>query len=158
MTRASERPALFDRLVGAQLKALRRQRGLGRVELGQSLQPPVVEKTVAQYERAERTLSLRRFAQICSRLDVAPHELLDLAQRHVASASSIVLRVADLAHSRAPELEGLRAWAAELAEVLPTGVCQLNQDQLESISARMGLSLPELMHRLAPFTQLTPTR
>jgi transcriptional regulator with XRE-family HTH domain len=109
----------YQRILGDELRKLRRQRGWTRKELNQHLQSEISLQTLATYELGTRQCSVVRLVELCVAMDELPQDLLAKVHRRVFVDEPGRVRV-DLRKVIAddqPELESLRRWATgRLAE------------------------------------------
>ena len=66
----------YQRVLGDEIRSLRKQRGWTRKELNKRLQTEISLQTLATYELGTRQCSVVRLVEICHALDVPAHEVL----------------------------------------------------------------------------------
>ena len=113
--------ATYQRVLGDELRRLRKQRGWTRRDLNARLQSDISLQTLATYELGTRQCSVVRLVEICIALDEVPHELLARVHQRVFSNSPVGRIRIDLrkvVRDTQPELLPLRRWAkGKLAEL-----------------------------------------
>jgi transcriptional regulator with XRE-family HTH domain len=143
----------YQRILGDELRKLRRQRGWTRKELNGHLQSEISLQTLATYELGTRQCSVVRLVELCVAMDELPQDLLAKVHRRVFLDEPGRVRV-DLRKVIAddqPELQSLRRWAAgRLAQ--DTGVAahevQLDLSALERMAELCGIPTVDLVGRL----------
>ncbi|HEV7648957.1 MAG TPA: helix-turn-helix domain-containing protein [Actinophytocola sp.] len=110
----------YQRVLGDELRRLRKQRGWTRRDLNRRLQSDISLQTLATYELGTRQCSVVRLVEICLALDEVPHELLSRVHQRVFSESPvgrIRIDLRQVARDEQPSLLPLRRWArGRLAE------------------------------------------
>lgn len=71
--------APLTRALGAEIRNARTARGWTRAELAARLRSETKESTLASWERGRYPVTVVRYVELCSILDVSPPELLTLA-------------------------------------------------------------------------------
>src|SRR5256714_9428176 len=66
---------LYQRVLGEELRKLRRRRGWTRKELNQHLQSDISLQTLATYELGTRQCSVVRLVELCMAMDERPQDL-----------------------------------------------------------------------------------
>ncbi|MBB4904319.1 helix-turn-helix domain-containing protein [Actinophytocola algeriensis] len=147
--------ATYQRVLGDELRRLRKQRGWTRRDLNRRLQSDISLQTLATYELGTRQCSVVRLVEICIALDEVPHELMARVHQRVFSDSPvgrIRLDLRKIVRDGQPELLPLRRWAkGRLAELNGThGPADVNLDisALERMAELCGLETVELISRL----------
>ena len=146
--------ATYQRVLGDEIRRLRKQRGWTRKELNERLQSDISLQTLATYELGTRQCSVVRFVEICLALDEHPHELLARVHERVFAESPvgrIRLDLRKVVRDRAPELLPLRRWASgRLAEEPgPHGAeVHLDISALERMAELCNLDTVDLIARL----------
>ncbi len=147
--------ATYQRVLGDELRRLRKQRGWTRRDLNRRLQSDISLQTLATYELGTRQCSVVRLVEICIALDEVPHELMARVHQRVFSDSPVGRIRVDLrkvARDAQPELLPLRRWAkGRLAELNGTqGQADVSLDisALERMAELCGLETVELIARL----------
>lgn len=105
----------YQRVLGDEIRRLRKQRGWTRKELNGRLQSDISLQTLATYELGTRQCSVVRFVEICIALDELPHELLSRVHERVFTdtpVGRIRIDLRQVVRDRQPELLPLRRWAA----------------------------------------------
>jgi transcriptional regulator with XRE-family HTH domain len=103
----------YQRILGDELRKLRRQRGWTRKELNQHLQSEISLQTLATYELGTRQCSVVRLVELCLAMNELPQDLLAKVHRRVFTDEPGRVRI-DLTKVIAdaqPELLPLRRWA-----------------------------------------------
>lgn len=147
--------ANYQRVLGDELRRLRKQRGWTRRDLNRRLQSDISLQTLATYELGTRQCSVVRLVEICIALDEVPHELMARVHQRVFSDSPVGRIRIDLhqvVRDAQPELLPLRRWAkGRLAELNGTpGPADVSLDisALERMAELCGLETVELIARL----------
>lgn len=147
--------ATYQRVLGDELRRLRKQRGWTRRDLNRRLQSDISLQTLATYELGTRQCSVVRLVEICLALDEVPHELMARVHQRVFSDSPVGRIRVDLrkvVRDTQPELLPLRRWAkGRLAELNGThGSADVNLDisALERMAELCGLETVDLISRL----------
>ena len=73
----------YQRVLGDELRKLRRSRGWTRKELNQHLQSEISLQTLATYELGTRQCSVVRLVELCVAMDELPQDLLAKVHRRV---------------------------------------------------------------------------
>lgn len=147
--------ATYQRVLGDELRRLRKQRGWTRRDLNRRLQSDISLQTLATYELGTRQCSVVRLVEICLALDEVPHDLMARVHQRVFSDSPvgrIRLDLNKIVRDTQPELLPLRRWAkGRLAEHNGTpGPADVSLDisALERMAELCGLETVELIARL----------
>ncbi|MBN9748615.1 XRE family transcriptional regulator [Amycolatopsis sp. A1MSW2902] len=151
----------YQRVLGDELRKLRRGRGWTRKELNTHLHSEISLQTLATYELGTRQCSVMRLVELCMAMDELPHDLLAKVHRRVFTEpipeGVVRLDVAALLDDPRDDgpLAPLYRWARERvgldagpAEVKPL---TLGPETVDSLAQLCGLSAPELRRRLKPF-------
>jgi DNA-binding transcriptional MocR family regulator len=139
--------ATYQRVLGDELRRLRKQRGWTRRDLNRRLQSDISLQTLATYELGTRQCSVVRLVEICLALDEVPHELMARVHQRVFSESPVRKVVRDTQQ----ELLPLRRWAkGKLAEANGSHPPDVSLDisALERMAELCGLETVELIARL----------
>jgi transcriptional regulator with XRE-family HTH domain len=146
--------ATYQRVLGDELRRLRKQRGWTRRELNRRLQSDISLQTLATYELGTRQCSVVRLVEICLALDEVPHDLLARVHQAVFSDSPvgrIRIDLRKIVRDDHPDLLPLRRWAkGKLAEHNghhPTEV-SLDITALERMAELCRIETVELIARL----------
>lgn len=105
----------YQRILGDELRKLRRRRGWTRKELNTHLQSEISLQTLATYELGTRQCSVVRLVELCVAMDELPQDLLAKVHRRVFVEEPGRVRV-DLRRvvaEASPELLPLRRWAED---------------------------------------------
>ncbi len=147
--------ANYQRVLGDELRRLRKQRGWTRRDLNRRLQSDISLQTLATYELGTRQCSVVRLVEICLALDEVPHELMARVHQRVFSDSPVGRIRIDLhkvVRDAQPELLPLRRWAkgriAELNSTPGPADVSLDISALERMAELCGLETVELIARL----------
>ena len=146
--------ATYQRVLGDEIRRLRKQRGWTRKDLNERLQSDISLQTLATYELGTRQCSIVRFVEICLALDERPHELLARVHERVftdAPVGRIRVDLRKVVRDRQPELLPLRRWATgRLAEESSPHSTEVHLDisALEQMAELCGLSTVDLIARL----------
>jgi transcriptional regulator with XRE-family HTH domain len=151
--------ATYQRVLGDELRRLRKQRGWTRRDLNRRLQSDISLQTLATYELGTRQCSVVRLVEICLALDEVPHELLSRVHQRVfsdARVGRIRIDLRKVVRDDQPELLPLRRWAkGRLAEDTNGGqVAEVSLDiaALERMAELCGLETVDLISRLRAIT------
>ncbi|MFQ6272355.1 helix-turn-helix domain-containing protein [Kutzneria viridogrisea] len=146
-------PMTYQRVLGDELRKLRKQRGWTRKVLQGKLQTEVSLQTLATYELGTRQCSVVRLAEICLAMDALPHDVLAKVHGRIFSDSPgehVRLDLARVAEDTQPDLLPLRRWARD--RLRATGArnaeVQLDLPALEQMAELCGLDTVELLSRL----------
>ena len=147
--------ATYQRVLGDELRRLRKQRGWTRRDLNRRLQSDISLQTLATYELGTRQCSVVRLVEICIALDEVPHDLLARVHQRVFSDSPVGRIRIDLrkvVRDTQQDLLPLRRWAkGKLAESNGgTHSTDVNLDisALERMAELCGVETVELIARL----------
>lgn len=138
--------AAYQRVLGDELRSLRKQRGWTRKELNSRLQSEISLQTLATYELGTRQVSVVRLVEICAALAVPAHEVLARVHERVfgnAPTGHLSLNLVAIVADERRELMPLRRWAQGRLHSLPMGQ-----------SPQVHLDLPALEY-MAQLCQLT---
>ncbi|EHR52223.1 Helix-turn-helix protein [Saccharomonospora marina XMU15] len=140
----------YQRVLGEELRKLRKKRGWTRKELNDRLQSDISLQTLATYELGTRQCSVVRLVEICLALDEPPHELLGRVHRRVFSDEPGKLRInlATVAADDQAELGPLRRWAQGRLALSDTPDVHLDRTALDRMAELCGLETQELVKRL----------
>lgn len=146
-------PTTYQRVLGDELRKLRKQRGWTRKVLQGKLQTEVSLQTLATYELGTRQCSVVRLAEICLALDALPHDLLAKVHGRIFTDSPgehIRLDLARIAEDVQPELMPLRRWARDRLRVngTRTAEVQLDLPAIEQMAELCGIDTIDLLNRL----------
>jgi transcriptional regulator with XRE-family HTH domain len=144
----------YQRVLGDEIRRLRKQRGWTRKDLNERLQSEISLQTLATYELGTRQCSVIRFVEICQALGALPHELLARVHERVFTETPVGRIRVDLrqvVRDRQPELLPLRRWAAGRLAAEPGphgGEVHLDISALERMAELCRLDTVELISRL----------
>jgi transcriptional regulator with XRE-family HTH domain len=152
--------AAYQRILGDELRAVRKQLGWTRKQLQHRLLVDVSLQTLATYELGTRQCSVLRLAHLCRALDVLPQDLLARVHARAFGADStgclrVDLRV--LAADRRPALAPLRHWAAaRLSDGTTTAGDHTDLDlaALESMAALCRMTTVDMITAIRTVTEL----
>jgi transcriptional regulator with XRE-family HTH domain len=142
----------YQRVLGEELRKLRRRRGWTRKELNQHLQSDISLQTLATYELGTRQCSVVRLVELCLAMEELPQDLLARVHRRVFTdePGKVRLDLVQVVADQQPELLSLRRWAEDrLRQPGTPREVQLDQPALERMAELCGLTRGELMDRLA---------
>lgn len=147
--------ATYQRVLGDEIRRLRKQRGWTRKDLNGRLQSEISLQTLATYELGTRQCSVVRFVEICLALEELPHNLLARVHARVFTDSPVGRIRVDLrkvVRDRQPELLPLRRWAKGRLEVSNGHQAEpevhLDLAALERMAELCGLDTVDLIARL----------
>ncbi|TCP46796.1 helix-turn-helix protein [Tamaricihabitans halophyticus] len=145
----------YQRILGEEIRKLRKRRGWTRKELNQHLQSDISLQTLATYELGTRQCSVTRLVEICLALDELPHDLLARVHERMFSDSPVDrvrLDLTIIVQDQQPELWPLHRWAkGRLAQVDPVrGDTEVLLDiaALENLAQLCGLETVQLIAKL----------
>lgn len=144
----------YQRVLGEELRELRKQRGWTRRELGERLTSDISLQTLATYELGTRHCSVVRLVELCLALDEQPQALLSRVQNRVYPAETGNVRVSlrALAALHSAELAPLRRWAQgqlQRTESPPAeGEVQLDRNAIGWLAQLCGTDAANLTSRL----------
>ena len=146
-------PMTYQRVLGDELRKLRKQRGWTRKVLQGKLQTEVSLQTLATYELGTRQCSVVRLAEICLALDAMPHDLLARVHGRIFTdtpGEHIRLELSRVVEDGQPELLPLRRWARDRlrAAGARSAEVQLDLPALEQLAELCGVDTVDLMTRL----------
>jgi DNA-binding XRE family transcriptional regulator len=150
--------ATYQRVLGDELRRLRKQRGWTRRDLNRRLQSDISLQTLATYELGTRQCSVVRLVEICIALGEVPHELIARVHQRVFSDSPVGRIRIDLrkvVRDTQQELLPLRRWAkGKLAENNGQQPAEVSLDiaALERMAELCGLETVDLIGRLRTIT------
>ncbi|GAB3587029.1 helix-turn-helix domain-containing protein [Amycolatopsis endophytica] len=142
---------LYQRVLGEELRKLRRRRGWTRKELNQHLQSDISLQTLATYELGTRQCSVVRLVELCLAMDELPQDLLARVHRRVFAdePGKIRLDLSRIVADDRAELLPLRRWAED--RLRHTGAprdVRLDRAALSWMAQLCGLDVPGLLDRL----------
>jgi transcriptional regulator with XRE-family HTH domain len=146
--------ATYQRVLGDELRRLRKQRGWTRRDLNRRLQSDISLQTLATYELGTRQCSVVRLVEICIALGEVPHELMARVHQRVFSDSpvgKIRIDLRKVVRDAQPELLPLRRWAmGRLTQANGQQAAEVSLDisALERMAELCGLETVELIARL----------
>lgn len=146
--------ASYQRVLGDELRRVRKQRGWTRKELQHRLGSDISLQTLATYELGTRQCSVVRLAELCLAMDVLPHDVLARVHDRVFSddrPGHLRVNLASVVDDAQPELLPLRRWAVDRLQQSPIGQSveiHLDLAALERMAELCGLDTVELISRL----------
>lgn len=142
--------AEYQRVLGEELRKLRKSRGWTRKELNQRLQSEISLQTLATYELGTRQCSVARLVELCLAMDELPQDLLAKVHKRVFTEEpgQIRLNLQEISKDSRPELGPLRRWAQGRLATSPDPQVQLDVSAVEHMAQLCGLSTPELLAKL----------
>jgi len=147
----------YQRVLGDELRKLRRSRGWTRKELNQHLQSEISLQTLATYELGTRQCSVVRLVELCVAMDELPQNLIAKVHSRVFVDEPGRVRV-DLRRITAeapPELLPMRRWAEDrLRQAGTNGQPEVSLDlpALERMAELCGMPTTDLISRLRRFS------
>jgi hypothetical protein len=146
--------ATVQRVLGDELRRVRKQRGWTRRELQNHLSTTVSLQTLATYELGTRQCSVVRLVELCLAMDVLPQDVLARVHDrvfHQDRPGQIRVDLAGVVHDDQPELRPLRRWAQDrLGQLEPGASAEIHLDlpALERMAELCGIDTVELISRL----------
>lgn len=143
----------YQRVLGDELRKVRRGRGWTRKELNRRLGPDLSLQTLATYELGTRQCSVVRLVELCLAMDEEPADLVARVHRRVfvEEPGRLLVDLGKVAVSTEPELLTMRRWAADqLAKADPGALREVRLDlaALERMAELCELETVDLMKRL----------
>jgi transcriptional regulator with XRE-family HTH domain len=144
----------YQRVLGDELRRVRKQRGWTRKELQQRLDNDISLQTLATYELGTRQCSVVRLAELCVAMNVLPHDVLARVHDRVFSderPGHIRVDLATVVSDTQPELLPLRRWATDRLHQAPAGQSpeiHLDLAALEQMAELCGLATVDLISKL----------
>lgn len=144
----------YQRVLGDELRRVRKQRGWTRKELQHRLDNDISLQTLATYELGTRQCSVVRLAELCLAMDVLPHDVLARVHDRVFSderPGHLRVNLHKVVSDTQPELLPLRRWAADRLHQTPVGQpaeIHLDLAALEQMAELCGIDTVELISRL----------
>ncbi|OLF17561.1 helix-turn-helix domain-containing protein [Actinophytocola xanthii] len=153
--------ATYQRILGDELRRLRRQRGWTRRDLNRRLQSDISLQTLATYELGTRQCTVVRLVEICLALDEVPHELMARVHERVFNDSPVGRIRVDLrrvVRDSQPELLPLRRWAKGKLTEINGHQTEVSLDiaALERMAELCGVETVDLISRLRQLTGPPP--
>ncbi|MCR3719215.1 MULTISPECIES: helix-turn-helix domain-containing protein [Prauserella salsuginis group] len=141
----------FQRVLGEELRKLRRQRGWTRKELNERLQSDISLQTLATYELGTRHCSVVRLVELCMALGEPPQDLLARVHRRVFGDDPGQVRVnlAGVVADDSPGLAPLRRWAEDRLKQSNTPEIQLDRSAVERMAELCRMPTAQLLAKLA---------
>lgn len=152
----------YQRVLGDELRRVRKQRGWTRKELRHHLDADISLQTLATYELGTRQCSVVRLAELCVAMDVLPHDVLARVHDRVFSnerPGHIRVNLAQVVEDTQPELLPLRRWATDRLQQTPIGQAaevHLDLAALEQMAELCGIDTVELIGRLRSLNNNQP--
>ena len=145
--------AAYQRVLGDELRRLRRQRGWTRKVLQGKLQTEVSLQTLATYELGTRQCSVVRLAELCLALETTPQDLLAKVHSrifHETSDDYFRFALRKVIADDQPELLPLRRWAQDRLKTSNDSSTDIGVSllALDHMAALCGLTREELIARL----------
>ena len=144
----------YQRVLGDELRRVRKQRGWTRKELQHRLGNDISLQTLATYELGTRQCSVVRLAELCLAMDVLPHDVLARVHERVFSnerPGHIRVNLTRVVSDTQQELLPLRRWAVDRLQQTPAGQSaeiHLDLAALEQMAELCGIDTVELIGRL----------
>lgn len=143
----------YQRVLGDELRRVRKQRGWTRKELQTRLDNDISLQTLATYELGTRQCSVVRLAELCLAMEVLPQEVLARVHDRVFSderPGHLRVNLAKVVGDGQPELLPLRRWAADRLQQSQHGQPEIHLDlaALEQMAELCGLDTVDLISRL----------
>jgi transcriptional regulator with XRE-family HTH domain len=143
----------YQRVLGEELRKLRRRRGWTRKQLNQHLQSQISLQTLATYELGTRQCSVVRLVELCIAMDELPQNLLAKVHSRVFidEPGRVRIDLTKVIADAQPELLPLRRWAEDrlnAATGTATKEVQLDLAALERMAELCGLATVDLIAKL----------
>ncbi len=145
--------AVFMRVLGDELRAVRRAKGWIREDVAPRIQEGVSLQTLASWELGQRHINVVRFVATCLTLEASPMDVLHRTWDRVFGDSQDAWVVDLNAAARLPasDLAPLRSWARSRLAELPykqATIARLPPAAIEPLAYLCGLDEVELVRRL----------
>lgn len=146
--------ASYQRVLGDELRRVRKLRGWTRKELQHRLDNDISLQTLATYELGTRQCSVVRLAELCLAMDVLPHDVLARVHDRIFSderPGHLRVNLVKVVGDTQPELLPLRRWATDRLHQTPAGQpteIHLDLAALEQMAELCGIDTVELISRL----------
>jgi transcriptional regulator with XRE-family HTH domain len=105
------------RVLGDELRRVRKARGWTRKELRKHLYDCVSVQAIATYELGTRQFSLQRLFELCTALDELPHDIVrrvyERLNSDVPTPGRVMVNLDSVMRDRGTDLRPLRRWARE---------------------------------------------
>jgi len=143
----------YQRILGDELRKVRRGRGWTRKELNRHLVADISLQTLATYELGTRQCSVVRLVELCMAMDEPPADLVARVHRRVfvEQPGRLLVNLGEVAVNADPRLWPMRRWAADrLAKAGPAAPREIYLDlpALERMAELCELETVDLMGRL----------
>ncbi|MFD9890084.1 helix-turn-helix transcriptional regulator [Amycolatopsis sp. NPDC059027] len=148
----------YQRILGDELRKLRRRRGWTRKELNQHLQSEISLQTLATYELGTRQCSVVRLVELCVAMDELPQDLLAKVHRRVfvEEPGRVRIDLREVVSNARPELLPLRRWAeGRLRQAGENGTAEVALD-LPALETMAELCQMPTVDLIAELRNLTP--
>lgn len=146
--------ASYQRVLGDELRRVRKQRGWTRKQLQHHLQADISLQTLATYELGTRHCSVVRLAELCLALDVLPHDVIARVHNRVFAderPGQIRVDLTAVVRDDQPDLLPLRRWARDRLDQAEPGTptdVYLDLAALEQMAELCSMTTVELIARL----------
>lgn len=144
--------AIYQRVLGDELRKVRKRRGWTRKELNEKLQTEISLQTLATYELGTRQCSVVRLAEICLAMDEPPHEVLARVHARLFGSTPRRVRVdlRSVVADTQPELAPLRRWAQDRLQQPDSSAHEVHLDPsaIERMAELCGIDPVDLLDRL----------
>ncbi|WP_420807855.1 helix-turn-helix transcriptional regulator [Amycolatopsis antarctica] len=140
----------YQRVLGEELRKLRRKRGWTRKDLNDRLQSEISLQTLATYELGTRHCSVVRLVELCVAMEELPQNLLARVHRRVFAdePGRVRLDLPRIVADDQPELIPLRRWAADRLTTATVPELQVELGALDWMAELCGLPANDLLARL----------
>lgn len=142
----------YQRVLGDELRKVRKRRGWTRKELNQKLQTDISLQTLATYELGTRQCSVVRLAEICLAMNEPPHEVLARVHARLfgSTPTQVHVNLLAVAEDTQPELAPLRRWAQDRLLKQQNGGHEVHLDvsAIERMAELCGVAPADLVDRI----------
>jgi transcriptional regulator with XRE-family HTH domain len=145
----------YQRVLGDELRKVRKARGWTRKDLQSRLGVDISLQTLATYELGTRQCSVVRLVELCAAMEELPHNLLERVHQRVFTeqsvASAVLVDLSNVIKDEQSELLPFRRWALDRFNELPAHASteiRLGLPALERLAELCGLDTVELIRRL----------
>lgn len=146
--------ASYQRVLGDEIRKVRKQRGWTRKELQQHLMSDISLQTLATYELGTRHCSVVRLVELCVAMNVLPQDLLARVHERVFAderPGHVRVDLVRVSRDQQPELLPLQRWARDRlnrSEPGKSAEVQFDLAALERMAELCGMATIDLISRL----------
>lgn len=140
----------YQRVLGDELRKLRKRRGWTRKELGEHMQSDISLQTLATYELGTRQCSVVRLVELCLAMQELPQDLLARVHTRMFTdePGRIKLDLSRVVADPQPELLPLRRWAADRLRSESSPEIHLDLPAIEQLAQLCLMDTVDLLAKL----------